>query len=95
MALPYFQENGWEAEVLAVKPEFVEAVHEAELLRTLPGETAIYRVSALPQKVTRMVGFGGLAFRAGWHLQKEGERLLRNGRYDAVYFSSTVFHTFR
>ena len=93
--MPYFQENGWEAEVLAVKPEFVEAVHEPELLQTLPAETSIHRVSALPPKVTRMAGFGGLAFRAGWHLQKEGERLLRSGRYDAVYFSSTVFPTFR
>ena len=94
-ALRYFKENGWEAEVLAVKPEFVEAVHEPELLQTLPGETAIHRVSAVPQKVTRMLGFGSLAFRAGRDLQKEGERLLRNGRYDAIYFSSTVFPTFR
>ena len=95
MALPYFTDNGWETEILCVKPEFVEAINEPELLETLPPESRIHRVCAFPQKLTRMVGFGSLAFRAGWHLQKEGERLLRNGRYDAVYFSSTVFPTFR
>jgi hypothetical protein len=95
MALPYFEENGWMAEVLAVKPEFVEAVLEPELLQALPGEVSIHRVSAFSQKVTRMLGFGGLAIRAGWHLQNEGERLLGAGGYDAVYFSSTVFSTFR
>ena len=95
LALPYFEENGWTAEVLAVKPEFVEAINEPELLETLPPESRIHRVSAFPQKVTRMLGFGGLALRAGWYLQREGDLLLGSGRYDAVYFSSTVFSTFR
>jgi hypothetical protein len=94
LALPYFEENRWTAEVLAVKPEFVEAINEPELLETLPPECRIHRVSAFPQKVTRMLGFGSLALRAGWHLRREGERLLGTGRYDAVYFSSTVFSTF-
>jgi glycosyltransferase involved in cell wall biosynthesis len=83
------------ADVLAVKPEFVEAINEPELLETLPPESQIHRVSAFPQQLTRMLGFGGLAMRAGWNLQKEGERLLGAGGYDAVYFSSTVFSTFR
>ncbi len=95
LALPYFEENGWTAEVLAVKPEFVEAVNEPELLETLPPESRIHRVCAFPQQLTRMLGFGSLALRAGWHLRREGERLLGTGRYDAVYFSSTVFSTFR
>ncbi|NCY21656.1 hypothetical protein EBX31_06845, partial [bacterium] len=95
LALPYFKENGWEAEVLAVKPEYVEAINEPELLETLPPESRIHRVCAFPQKVTRMFGFGGLALRAGWHLQNEGKFLLSRGRYDAVYFSSTVFSSFR
>ena len=77
MALPYFTDNGWETEILCVKPEFVEAINEPELLETLPPESRIHRVSAFPQKLTRMLGFGSLALRAGWHLQKEGERLLR------------------
>ena len=95
LALPYFEENGWTAEVLAVKPEFVEAINEPELLETLPPESRIHRVCAFPQKLTRMLGFGSLALRAGWHLRREGERLLGAGGYDAVYFSSTVFSTFR
>ena len=58
MALPYFQENGWEAEVLAVQPELVEAVQELELLQTVPARVRVHRVSAIPQKVTRVFGFG-------------------------------------
>jgi len=95
IALPYFTENGWETEILCVKPEFVEAVNEPDLLQTLSNDIRIHRVSAFPQKVTRMFGFGGLALRAGWLLQRKGELLLSRGRYDAVYFSSTVFSTFR
>jgi hypothetical protein len=94
MALPYFQENGWEVEVLAVRPEFVETVHETELVKTIPPEIKVHRVFALPQRLTRLFGFGGLGLRAGFHLQKEGAKLLNEGDFNAVYFSSTVFSTF-
>jgi len=94
MALPYFQENGWEAEVLAVRPERVEAVQEPELLRTIPEGVRVHRVSALPQKLTRLVGISSLGLRAGSYLRREVTRLLQERKFDAVYFSSTVFSTF-
>jgi hypothetical protein len=94
MALPYFRENGWEAEVLAVRPELVEVLREPELLQTVPADVRVHRVSAIPQKVTRVFGFGGLGLRAGFHLKRRGASLLKNGIFDAVYFSSTVFSTF-
>ena len=94
MALPYFQENGWEAEVLAVRPKLVEAVQEPELTSTFPPAIPVHRVGAIPQGFTRALGFGSLGLRAGYFLKKKGDQLLRDGKFDAVYFSSTVFSTF-
>lgn len=94
MALPYFRENGWDAEVLAVCPERVEAVQEPELLQTIPEGVRVHRVSAIPQRLTRLVGISSLGLRAGGYLRREGTRLLQKRKFDAVYFSSTVFSTF-
>jgi len=94
MALPYLRENGWEATVLAVEPKFVVGSKDPELESTVPKETEIRRARAVPLELTRMLGFGSLGLRAGCFLKREGDRLLKEGKFDAVYFSSTVFSTF-
>ena len=94
MMLPYLAKSGWGATVLTVRPEDVAGVKDPELEATVPAGTEIRRVWALPLGLTRRLGFGSLGFRAGFFLKREGDRLLRQGGYDAVYFSSTVFSTF-
>ena len=94
MALPYFKENDWKSEVLAVRPELVQAVQEPELPQTIPAEIQVHHTSAISSNLTRILGVSSLGIRAGGYLEREGSRLLSEGKFDAVYFSSTVFSTF-
>lgn len=91
MLLPFFERNGWQAEVLAVEPRHVAAPLDPVLVTGLPGQFAIHRVDALPRWLARVPGLGTLGLRALAALGREGDRLLASGRFDLVYFSSTVF----
>jgi hypothetical protein len=91
MALPYMTQCGWQPTVLAVRPEFVEAVPDPLLAQTLPKEARVVRTGALPARWTRLAGIGSLSYRAGWHLRSAGEELLRRERFDLVFFSTTQF----
>jgi len=91
MLLPYLRENGWEAEVLAVSAEQVHAPSDNWLLEGLPEGVPVHRVKALGLRWARIPGLGGLGLRVIRALRKEGDRLLSTGRFDLVYFSTTVF----
>lgn len=93
MALPYFHEFGWKPHILAVEPRFVEGFRDEALLATLSDDVPITRVAALPARLTRLVGLGSLGLRAVAPLGWAGDRLLRSHRFDAVFFSTTIFST--
>lgn len=93
MLLPYFKQNGWEAEVLAVAPGGVAAPLDPWLEECLPAEVPIHRVRALGLGWRRVPGLGTLGWRALNALRREGDRLLAKGGFDLVYFSTTVFET--
>ena len=93
MALPWLREFGWEPTVLAVKPEWVEGVRDECLAKTLLPDLRVVWSDALPVKWTRRLGVGSLAYRAGRYLKRAGDELLRRERFDAVFFSTTVFPT--
>ncbi|NBU73500.1 MAG: hypothetical protein EBS53_19010, partial [Bacteroidetes bacterium] len=94
MALRYFKENGWKSTVLCVDPSYVESSPDGELLGTIDADQEIVRVKAVPYQWTRPFGFGGISWRAYGSINRVGQRLLNECRFDAVYFSSTVFRTF-
>ncbi len=94
MSLPYFREFGWEAEVLTVAPEDVEARREPDLDATVPSGVPVWRTHAINPKWTRRLGLSDVGIRAWPYLYRAGSRLLATGRFDLVYFSSTVFFTF-
>jgi len=91
MSLPFFEQFGWKAGVLAVDPEFDEGVHEAALVDSLPPGLSVTRVRALPLGLTRRVGVGNLALRALPYLHAAGARILASEPHDLVYFSTTMF----
>ncbi len=91
MSLPYFEEFGWRPTVLAVRPEDVEGTDDPLLSRTLPEGVEIIRTGALPVRWTRRLGLGSLALRALPAFWRAGNRLLARERFDAVYFSTTMF----
>jgi hypothetical protein len=94
MALGYFAQNGWHSTLLSVNPKNIEAKKEDELSRTIPSNVEVSHVSAISAQWTRLLGFGGIGFRAYGSLKSTGNRILRNEGVDAVYFSSTVFASF-
>ncbi len=90
MALPYLAEFGWDAHILAVRPEDVEAVRDPLLLKTIPADIPVTRVSTVPVSWSRRVGIGSLALRSLWPLWRAGNRLLRMP-FDLLFFSTTQF----
>ncbi len=91
MSLPYFEEFGWEPHVLSVNPEYVEGVQDLLLAKTIPDRIPVTYTRALPVQQTRQIGIGSLGLRSFPYLQRVGASLLQEGKFDLVYFSTTVF----
>jgi hypothetical protein len=95
LALPYLRANGWEPVVLAVHPDSVEGpVLEPRLEKTYPADIRVVRVRGYPFKLTRLVGFGSLWLRCARAIRKAGDKLLSEGGFDLVFFSTTQFDAF-
>lgn len=91
LILPYLKEAGVEAEVLGVEAEEVASPRDPWLVSGLPSDVLIHRVRALGLGWSRVPGLGILSFRALGALRRRGNELLRSGKFDLVYFSTTQF----
>lgn len=91
VALPYLNEFGWEAEILAVQPDQVPHPIDSKLAEALPTELPIVRTSALPRQYTNWVGLGNVGWRCLPYFQQQGDRLLAHKSFDLVFFSTTIF----
>lgn len=90
--LPHLRELGWEPSVLAVSPGSVLGANLDPILeRTYPADLEVLRVDALPLVWTRPFGFGTLGLRALPAIAKKGASLLRQRKFDAVFFSTAQF----
>lgn len=95
LALPHLRAHGWEPTVLAVSPDRVEgAVLDPLLEQTFPADIRVCRVGGISPRLTRKFKVGNLWWRCGRGLRVGGERLLREGRFDLVFFSTTLFNSF-
>lgn len=90
-SLPYFKQFGWEPTVLYVSSEYAEMAKDQLLLDSLPSGFDAVAVNAYSTKYTRKVGLGNLGIRAFRQLYKAGNALLKDQKFDLVYFSTTVF----
>jgi hypothetical protein len=91
LLLPYLREQGWKAEVLAVEPGQVAAPVDEWLSVGMPADVPVHRVAALDLGWRWIPGLGTLTFRALGALRRAGDALLKTGRFDLVYFSTTQF----
>ena len=91
MALPYFQEFGWQPHVIAVQPEDVQGAYDRYLQSTIPEDIPVTYIKALPVKYTKIFGLGNLGWRCLPYLIFAGDKLLRDKSFDLIYFSTTVF----
>jgi len=95
MALPHLRASGWEPVVLAVDPGSVEGpVLEPRLEKTYPSDIKVVRVRGFPYRISRLLGVGSLWLRCGRAIRNEGDRLLAEGGFDLVFFSTTQFDAF-
>jgi len=91
MSLPYFADFGWDAEVVTVDEQYAILAKDKLLLQSLPPGVTIHKVKALNPKLAKMLGMGAIALRSIWYYRKKVNQLLKSGKYDLVYFSTTQF----
>jgi hypothetical protein len=91
MSLPYFNEFGWDAEVVCIDKKYSEVVLDNLLLRSLPENLVLHQVKAFSKKWTAKFGLGSLALRSLWFYKTEVNRLLKSKKFDLIYFSTTQF----
>ncbi len=92
MSLPYYKELGWEPVVVVVDEDFVEGYRDNLLNETIPDDIEIHRVKALPAHITRRFGLGSISIRSYPYFKKKGNELLKNRKFDLIFFSTTMFH---
>jgi hypothetical protein len=91
MSLPYFKEYGWEAEVVTVGLEYSDMSTDPLLKQSISPDTIVHYVKALPKKWTSKIGLGSIAIRSLFYFKRKVNRLLKDKRFDLVYFSTTQF----
>lgn len=91
MSLPAFVAAGCAVTVLTVADPTPVAPLEPELSATVPAAVVVERVRCWSRAWTGRLGVNNPALRALPFLFLTGCRLLLTGRYDVVYFSTTMF----
>lgn len=91
MSLPYFEQYGWEAEVVTVDPAYSDLPEDGLLLQTVPADIRVHQVKAFNKKWTAKFGLGSIALRSLFYYRKRVNQLLQEKKYDLIYFSTTQF----
>ncbi len=91
MSLPYFKTFGWDAEVVTVNEIYSEVIKDDLLLQSVPADIKVHKVEALNKTWTAKFGLGSLALRSMWYYRKKVNQLLKNQKFDLIYFSTTQF----
>jgi Glycosyl transferase 4-like domain len=94
VSLGLYRRYGWEPTVLCIDPKTSDCPDDPMLDRALPRDVRIVRIRAWDEKKCRRFGFGQLGWRCLLPLYRAGTRLVREERYDVVFFSTTVFTSF-
>ncbi|MET0570903.1 MAG: hypothetical protein ABWZ79_05720 [Pedobacter agri] len=91
MSLPYFAENGWNAEIVTVNEKYSDLSKDNLLLKNIPNNIFIHKVDAFSKKFTSKFGLGSLGLRSIYFYKIYVNKLLRSKSYDLIYFSTTEF----
>ncbi len=91
MSLPYFAANGWDAQVVTVDVKYTDAPQDELLMESIPADIKIHRVKALNKKTTSLIGLGSIALRSLPYYRKKVNALLKQEKFDLIYFSTTQF----
>ena len=95
MCLPYYRDYNWEPVVLCVDQNYVDGYLDNLLTDSYPKDIEIHKVKAFSTKLTRKFGVGSLSLRSYFQIMKKGNQILKNNKFDLIFFSTTAFHVFR
>ena len=91
MSLPYFSGYGWKAVVVCVHPDFCDINKDGLLSATVPSEVQIHYVKPISKRWTGKIGLGSIALRSLNSYRKKVDEILKNEKFDLIYFSTTQF----
>ena len=91
MSLPYFTKFGWNPEVVTVDEKYTDIAQDDLLLQSVPDNIIIHRVKAFNKKWTSKLGLGSIGLRSLFYYFLNVNSLLKNKKYDLIYFSTTQF----
>ncbi|SDI22879.1 Glycosyl transferase 4-like domain-containing protein [Mucilaginibacter gossypii] len=91
MSLPYFAACGWDAEVVTIDAQYADLAKDELLLQSLPPGIKVHKVKAFRKALTSKVGLGSIAIRSLWYYRKTVNCLLKDKKFDLIYFSTTQF----
>jgi hypothetical protein len=91
MSLPYFKQFDWDAEVVTIDPKYADQQKDELLLKMVPNYIEVHYVKALSKKITSKLGLGSIALRSLYFYRKKVDSLLKQKKYDLIYFSTTQF----
>jgi len=91
MSLPYFRDFGWETEVVSVDPKYSDIVKDPLLQESIPEDIPVHLVDAFSKKWTSKLGLGSIALRSLWFYKRKVNRILKEEKFDLIYFSTTQF----
>jgi hypothetical protein len=91
MSLPYFEQLGWEPEVVTIDDQYADLAKDPLLLQSIPANITVHKVKALNKAITAKIGLGSIAFRSLIYYRKKVNNLLKTGKYQLIYFSTTQF----
>lgn len=91
MSLPYFASCGWNAEVVTIDEQYADLAKDELLLQSVSPDIKVHKVKALSKTLTSKIGLGSIAIRSLWYYRKTVNRLLKDNKFDLIYFSTTQF----
>lgn len=91
MSLPYFENFGWQAEVVTVAPPYTDMEQDELLLQSVPTFVKGHTVKALNKSFTSKIGLGSIALRSLWYYRQKVNGILKKQKFDLIYFSTTQF----
>jgi hypothetical protein len=91
MALPYFQQFGWEPIILKIDPDEQQGTKDPTLCLTVPPSVRTRQAGCLPLALTSWCGVRSVGLRSHFHLATAGSEIIREIAPHLVFFSTTMF----
>jgi len=91
MSLSYFKDFGWDPTVLCIDSVYEDGILDDQILNTIPSNIKIVKTKAIKMSFTKYLGINSVYWRCLPYLYNTGTRLIKENKYDLIYFSTTIF----